>query len=98
MSKEQTTQYPMPGQQCLESCSKIAIAEDKPIMLDYWTPSQDGTVVIGMRENGEKLLVKSPEEYTSVISKIYRIGKEYIILTENSIYLTADSIIIRKIG
>ena len=32
-----------------------------------------------VREGGEKLLVKSEEEYTSPISKIYKVEKEYII-------------------
>jgi len=41
---------PMPGQQCLQHCCKIAISEDKPILLDYWNDSQDGKVVIGVKE------------------------------------------------
>ena len=35
-------------------------------------------VLIGVRENQEKLLVKSEDEYTSPISKIYKIETEYI--------------------
>ena len=38
-------------------------------MYDYWTSSVDKEVLIGVRENGEKLLVKSEDEYTSPISK-----------------------------
>ena len=56
-------------------------------MMDYWTHSIDKTVAIGVKDNNEKLLVKSDEEYTSPISKIFKIGQEYIIQTENSIYL-----------
>ena len=48
-------------------------------MLDYWTPSQENKVLIGVRENGEKLLVKSEDEYTSPIEKIYKVEGEYII-------------------
>ena len=41
-----------------------------------------------VRENdSEKLLVKSEEEYTSPVSKIYKVETEYIIVTENSIYV-----------
>jgi hypothetical protein len=40
-----------------------------------------------VKENQEKLLVKSEEEYTSPISKIYKVGKEFIVITENSIYI-----------
>jgi len=88
----------MPGQLCLQHCCKIAVAEDKPIMLDYWTASQDGTVVIGVKSNGEKLLVKSAEEYTSTIAKIYKVDKEFLIITENSIYLSSDKIGTRSIS
>ena len=34
----------------------MGIVEDKPIMLDYWTASCDKDVLIGVRENGEKLV------------------------------------------
>ena len=82
----------------MQHACKIAVSDDKPIMLDYWTDSLDGKVVIGVRENQEKLLVKSEEEYTSPIAKIYRVDKEYLIITENSIYLTSDKIATRRIS
>ena len=43
----------------VEHASKIAIVEDRPIMFDYWTGSLDKEVLIGVKENDEKLLVKS---------------------------------------
>ena len=49
-------------------------------------------------ENGEKLLVKSEDEYTSPISKIYKVDKEYIIITENSIYLVDNELPYRAIS
>lgn len=80
--------YRLPTQQALEHAAKIAVVEDKPIMLDYWTLSLDKKVLIGVREDGEKLLVKSEDEYTSPIAKIYNVGEtDYLILTENSIYI-----------
>ena len=33
--------YKSPSIECLEHCCKLAVVEDKPIMLDYWTESQD---------------------------------------------------------
>ena len=55
----------LPSELALSHASRIAIEEDKPVLFDYWTPSLEGTVIIGVRENGEKLLVKNEEEYTS---------------------------------
>ena len=91
--------YRLPDNNTMQHAAKLAIVEDKPIMLDYWTQSLDKTVLIGVREdNQEKLLVKSEEEYTSPISKIYKVGKEYIIITENSIYIVDVEIPSKKIS
>jgi hypothetical protein len=90
--------YRLPELITLQHASKLAIVEDKPIMLDYWTNSLEKTVLIGVKDTQEKLLVKSEEEYTSPISKIYKVGKEYIIITENSIYLVDVEIPTKRIS
>lgn len=90
--------YRLPENNTLQHAAKLSIVEDKPIMLDYWTNSLDKSVLIGVKENQEKLLVKSEEEYTSPISKIYKVGKEYIIITENSIYLVDVEIPTKRIS
>lgn len=95
---EQSTNYRLPTNTTLQHCSKLAIVEDKPIMLDYWTASCDKDVLIGVREGGEKLLVKSEEEYTSPVSKIYKVESEYIIITENSIYVVSADIPTKRIS
>ena len=78
--------------------AKISINEDKPIMLDYWLDSIEKKLMIGVKENKEKLLVKNEEEYTSPIVKIYKIEDVYIICTENSIYLASTNIETRRIS
>jgi|TARA_B100000674_G_C37393956_1_gene713172 hypothetical protein len=92
------SQYRLPSNNTLQHAAKIAVVDDKPIMFDYWTDSLDKKALIGVRENQEKLLVKSEEEYTSPVSKIYKIEEEYIIVTENSIYLVSSSIPTKKIS
>lgn len=89
--------YRLPSEVTLQNASRLAIVEDKPILLDYWTYSLDKTALIGVRENGEKLLVKSEEEYTSPAAKFYRSGADYIVITENSIYIVSSDIPTRKI-
>jgi hypothetical protein len=106
MSDKQTVQkteaapfnYRLPSDVTMKHASKLAIVEDKPIMLDYWTNSLDKKALIGARDNNEKLLVKSEEEYTSSIQKFYKSGTEYIIITENSIYIVSSDIPTRKIS
>jgi hypothetical protein len=88
----------MPPSSIWNQIAKISITEDKPIMLDYWTDSLEKKVLIGVKENKEKLLVKNEEEYTSPIVKIYKMDEVYIICTENSIYLTSTRIETRRIS
>jgi len=90
--------YRLPDITTLQHAAKLSIVEDKPIMLDYWTFSLDKTVLIGVKENSEKLLVKSEEEYTSPVSKIYKVSNEYIIITENSIYIVDVNIPTKRIS
>jgi len=90
--------YRLPQGVTLQHCAKLGIVEDKPIMFDYWTASCDKDVLIGVRDTGEKLLVKSADEYTSPISKIYKVETEYIILTENSIYVVSSEIDTKRVS
>ena len=73
--------------------SKIAVIEDKPIMLDYWVDSLEKKVYIGLNEKeNEKVLIRNTQEYTSPIVKIFKVDIVYIICTENSIYITSSDI------
>ena len=90
--------YKLPSGTTLQHCAKLSIVEDKPIMFDYWTASCDKDVLIGVRDSEEKLLVKSEEEYTSPISKIYKVEGEYIIITENSIYVVSAEIPTKRVS
>jgi hypothetical protein len=90
--------YSAPSNACLQHCIKISVVDDKPIMMDYWTASKEDKVLIGVRENSEKLLVKSEDEYTSPIEKIYKVEGEYIIVTENSLYIVSASIKTKRIS
>ena len=90
--------YRLPSDTTLKHAAKLSIVEDKPIMLDYWTISLDKKALIGAKENGEKLLVRSDEEYTSTITKFYKSATDYIIITENSIYIVSSDIPTRRIS
>lgn len=95
---ETDNQYPVPTNLCLQHAIKLSIVDDRPILMDYWTYSCDKEALIGIRESGEKLLVKSEDEYTSPIKKIFKVETEYIVLTENSIYIVRNDIATRRIS
>jgi hypothetical protein len=98
MTDSKEEQIQLPPASIWNHVSKISITEDKPIMLDYWVDSLEKSVLIGIKNNGEKLLVKNAEEYTSPIAKIFKIDTVFIICTENSIYLTSSDIEKRAIS
>jgi hypothetical protein len=88
----------LPHAKTMECAMKIAIEEDRPIMMDYWMDSLNKKVVIVVQnETKEKFLVKSDEEYTSPIVEIKRWTTDFIIKTENSIYLVSSDIAVKPI-
>ena len=95
---EKKDEIPLPSQKILQHACKLACTHDKPIMLDYWVDSHSGKVMIGVNESEEKILVRSEEQYTSPISKVYKVGDEFILITENSIYLVSAKIPTKKIS
>ena len=92
----------LPDSRTLQNIIKLSVVEDKPIMMDYWVDSLEKKVIIGVRGEGKeakKMLIKNKEEYTSFIDKVYRINdKDYIILTENSIYVVDSKIETRRVS
>jgi hypothetical protein len=97
-SGETTISHTLPSEVTIRNAMTLAITEDKPILLDYWTDSFTNACCIGVREaSKEKILVKSSDAYTSCISKILKSGDEFIVMTENSIYIVSKNIKPRKI-
>ena len=88
----------LPSAATLLNAAKLAIQRDMPIQLDYFVDSAEGKAFLGEdAQTQEKMLVKNSEEYTSHIQKIYKAGDDFIIMTENSIYLVSGKVQKRKI-
>lgn len=88
----------VPSAQLLIQAAKLGMKDDKPIQLDYYLDTHTGKAFMGEdQETKEKMLVKSNEEFTSLIQKVYKVGEEYIVITENSIYLVSGKIQKRRI-
>ena len=90
--------HKLPSDLVLQHSAQLAIVHDKPVLFDYWTESLEKKALVGVRDNEEKLLVKSEDEYTSPIKKIFKIAEAYIIMTENSLYLVSSDIPTKKIS
>jgi hypothetical protein len=85
---------PPPG--VLLRAAKIALDDDRPILLDYWQDSREKKCCIGVKGD-MKYLVKSETEYTSTIQNLFKLDGCYIVLTENSLYIISTETPIRKI-
>ncbi len=83
----------VPPERVLHLAAEIAIKEDKAILLDYYNDTRNGTAFLGEdKETKERVLIKSPDEYTSTVKRICKALTEYIIVTENSVYIVSGQI------
>ena len=93
-----TTASPIPSAQVLVHAAKLSLEQDKPIQLDYYRDTENQKAFLGEdQETKEKMLIKSNEEFTSLVQKVYKVLEDYIITTENSIYIVSGKIQKRRI-
>jgi hypothetical protein len=89
----------VPSAQTMVEAAKLAIAQDRAIMLDYYRESSTNTAFLGEDpETKERILVKSKDEFTSLVKKLFKVGEDFIIQTENSLYIVSGKIQKRKVS
>ena len=94
-----TTTEVLPSASTLLQAAKFALEQDRAIMLDYYRQTANGTAFLGEDPSTqERVLVKSKEEFTSLVKKLYKAGDDFIILTENSLYVVSGKIQKRKVN
>lgn len=78
----------------------IAIKQDKPIMMDYYAYAMLGKCSLKKTSEGDTILFKSQDEYTSPLKKVFKIDKsltngktDIICISENSIYIVNSNIL-----
>ena len=82
----------LPNDKTLKHAARIAIEQDKPICLDYFNDTLEQKAFLGEDEKTkDKMLVRSAEEYTSLIQRIFKVAEDFIVITENSVYIIAGS-------
>jgi hypothetical protein len=89
----------IPSPDTLVQCARLAIQQDKRIMLDYYNDSKTDKAFIGQDpDTKERVLIKTKRDFTSLIQKLYKVGDDYLIMTENSVYVVSTSIKMRKVS
>ncbi len=88
----------LPSVTTLVHAARLAIKEDKPVLFDYFMDTYGGKAFMGEdTDTKEKMLVKSSDEFTSLIQKVYKVQEDFIVMTENSIYVVSGKIQKRRI-
>ncbi len=83
----------LPSAAALLQAARIAMKEDRPIQMDYYLDTVTGKACIGEdATRNEKVLFKNLTEFTSLIQKIFKVGTDFLVLTENSIYIVSGAI------
>ncbi len=89
----------IPSATTLQHAARLALQHDRPILLDYYVDTATGKAFLGEdNETKEKVLVKSRDEFTSSVQKSFKVGEDFLIFTENSIYIVSGKITKKKIS
>ena len=89
----------IPSAATLQNAAKLAIQQDKKIMLDYYIESLNEKAFIGEdAKTNERVLIKTRKDFTSLVQKLYKTGDDFLIMTENSIYIVSSKIKKRPIN
>jgi hypothetical protein len=80
----------MPSADTLSQAAKLSIKISKPICFYFYIDSCKNNASIVTAE-GEKIIYKNNEEHTSPIKNTYKVGDEYLVVTENTIYVISCS-------
>ena len=86
----------LPSANVLLRAAQVSMDEDKPIYLDYYKDSVDKKCCIGVKGD-IKYLVKSADEYTSVIQTVFKCDTCFIVMTENSLYVVDATIPVKRV-
>ncbi len=88
----------IPAAQVMLYAAQKSIELDKAIYLDYYIDTAQGKAFLGEdSETKERMLVKSGDEFTSIVKKVYKVQEEFVVETENSLYIISGKVQRRRI-
>lgn len=76
----------LPGVNTLNNAAKLSIKFGRPLDFYFYIDSCRGNAQI-VNADGEKIIYKNNNEHTSPIKHTYKTDNEYLIVTENTIYV-----------
>ena len=85
----------MPGITTLTNAAKLSIKLGRPLDFYFYIDSCRGNAQI-VNAEGEKIIYKNNDEHTSPIKHTYKTDNEYLIVTENTIYVISCNTSVSK--
>ena len=86
----------IPSTNTLSQAAKLSIKISKPVCFYFYIDSCNDGIKICTNET-DKIIFKNLDEHTSSISNIYKVDNEYLIVTENTIYIISSNTKVAKI-
>tara|TARA_B100000963_G_scaffold128707_1_gene112305 strand:+ start:314 stop:595 length:282 start_codon:yes stop_codon:yes gene_type:complete len=80
----------IPTADTLTQACKLSIKLQKPMCFYFYVDSLKGDICIASNDD-DKIIYKSNEEHTSPIQNTYKVNNEYLVVTENTIYVISAS-------
>ena len=94
-SSQQSESISIPCDNTLNQAAKLSIKISKPICFYFYLDSCRDNAKICANES-EKIIFKNNDEHTSSISNIYKVNNEFLVVTENTIYIISSSTKVTK--
>lgn len=91
----ESAQISVPSANTLSQAFKLSIQISKPVESYFYIDSCKGNVSICSNDT-DKIIYKNDEEHTSPISNIYKVENEYLIVTDNTIYIISKDTKVSK--
>lgn len=80
-----------PSSKTIKKACQLSKSLNKPIKLNYYIDSLKGSVCITLQKN-EKIIFKNYKEYSKPIKNTFKINRNYIVVTEDTIYIISTKI------
>lgn len=84
----------IPEPDTLSQACKLSIKLQKPICFYFYVDSLKGNICIATNDD-DKIIFKSNDEHTSPIQNTYKVGNEFLVVTENTIYVISSKTTIK---
>ena len=89
-SQPKKSQLSLPSDKTLQQAVKLSIKTTKPICFYFYVDSLKGRVCISS-DGDDKIIYKNDDEHTSPIMNTFKCQNEFLVVTENTIYVVSSN-------